>query len=574
MAKYHFTISAASAYNTFRRDVGSDRLQDTSIQTGTNRGTYGLALIGNTMWVNRGNDETIRAYNLLTGARDASQDYPFGVGNKYGIFAESDGMWICTNAANAISKYPRQGVPIATLGTDSGFNPVAVAASSSHYYVLAYNNQTVRAYHKGSLGQDTSKNITLDSTTHASAVDMWIDGDYLYIPAELGSGSTIFCYNITTGNRDTSKEFNYATLTGFTTGSNPIIARPNGICMNENTIWIGDQNNGAASENNRQHKIFGFARAGVKQGLFVPRNDANATNYSLGVDVPDFNYTEKINFLAGNSASDADTAHFQQSTGRVWVNDSTNNAGIDDMIADAAAGNVYYRISVEVVGSPSANFVTAGSITGILVQDTTGIVSDRSFRVADAAAMRGVFGNQTTSGTEWHGNNRWKFERITTYTELGRWSDGNHDNANQADWVNFVGGSFCASTNPSQGSNPFPLQFNSTTYRLRYVPGGAATAPAAEIVGQAVSNPHTSSTSYCVIITSSAAMITAFGAPVSNPNSPPSFNGGTWILEILINTAATGYSWQQRSALAADKNVLGFESVGANRGWEWTKKTS
>ena len=197
------------AYSIASGSFGNrERSKDINVSSNNTR-PYGIWSDGTTMWVaNRAvldhDTRVVSAYRLSDGSYQANKSFTLDAGNDdaRGIWSDGTTMWVLQSKGRS--------------------------ASSKMY-----------AYKLSNGARDSDKDIDDLVSALDSPNGLWSDGTTIWAASwdsnvtgdiEQNADGTVYAYTLSTGNRDTAKEFSLDSAN----------SAPSGLWSNETTLWVTD----------------------------------------------------------------------------------------------------------------------------------------------------------------------------------------------------------------------------------------------------------------------------------------------------------------------------------------------
>ena len=203
---------------------------------------------GTTMWVlyNGSSGDKLFAYTLATGANDTSKEFNLHADNNFphGIWSDGTTVWVAENDSTENKLYAytlATGARVTskefTLHADNGF-PEGMWSDGTTIWVGDSDDGKAYAYTLATGARVTAKDINLHSHNNYPK-DFWSDGETLWVAESDQDNSDtdgvyeskLYAYNLTTGARDTAKEY-YLARDGNS------IVEANGIWSDGTIMWV------------------------------------------------------------------------------------------------------------------------------------------------------------------------------------------------------------------------------------------------------------------------------------------------------------------------------------------------
>ena len=349
---------------------------------------------GTTMWVQDGSHNKLFAYTLATGTRDTAKEFSLHADNNWanGIWSDGTTMWVIEDDstgrklfAYTLATGARDTSKEFNLATNHNY-PQGMWSDGTTIWVGDSNDAKLFAYTLATGARVAAKDITLHTHNNYPR-DYWSDGTTMWV-AEVDSDtddddavyqSKLFAYNMTTGKRDTAKEFDLAP-----DGNTAIEA--DGIWSDGKIMWV---NYGAIP------KIYAFyAYQPVPAGPAGPGTPPSLT--------------------AGSVTLTGATLTLSNHTGAWWHNSDYGAAGCTRVsagtdtasLAKLTAGTSYTFNAYNASGCADTRKIASVSFTTGTVGDR---IADKGFNMhGDNTKPRGSWSDGTTlwvvndnfSGTE------------------------------------------------------------------------------------------------------------------------------------------------------------------------------
>ena len=238
---YPTIVRKIFAYDLATRQRDSTKDFDTLDAAG-NTDPQGIWSDGTTMWVADRVDDRIYAYDLATRQRDSTKDFDTleaaGNTDPQGIWSDGTTMWVADDGDRKIYAYS-----LATGGRDTSkdidslvaagnTSPRGIWSDGTTMWVANYLDK-LYAYDMATRERDSSKDLDIQDR----ATGLWSDGTTMWVAND--HDETISAYSLTTGNRVAYREFDTLIFdTLIIGGVISIYSRQRGIWSDGLTMWV------------------------------------------------------------------------------------------------------------------------------------------------------------------------------------------------------------------------------------------------------------------------------------------------------------------------------------------------